>query len=83
MPNYDLFSPLLLITTFEEMTIKHLMYMQKVPFLYTQKGPVYRNLPWKILDVEQSVATISDQREYIVLSSLSSTTFVVGVGCEE
>ena len=40
MPNYDLFSPLLLITTFEEMTIKHLMYTQKVPFPYTERACV-------------------------------------------
>ena len=32
--------PLLLIITFEEMTIKHLMYMQKVPFLYTERACV-------------------------------------------
>ena len=43
------------------MTIKHLMYMQKVPFLYTERACVvsfwFRNLPWKIFDVEQSVAS--------------------------
>ena len=37
MPKYDLFSkPLLWIVTFQEMTIKHFMYMQKVPLLYTE-----------------------------------------------
>ena len=50
------------------MTIKHLMYMQKVPFLYTERACVvffqFQNSPWKIFDVERSVATISDQREY-------------------
>ena len=57
MPNYDLFPPpLLSIITFEEMTIKHFMYMQKVPFLYTEKACVvsfwFQNLPWKIFDVK-------------------------------
>ena len=33
-----LFEPLLLIITFQEITIKHLMYMQKVPFLYTERA---------------------------------------------
>ena len=38
MPKYDLSSdPLLLIVTFQEMTIKHLMYTWKVPFLYTER----------------------------------------------
>ena len=37
MTNYDLFSPLLSIVTFQEMTIKHLMYTPKVPFLYTER----------------------------------------------
>ena len=32
--------PLLSIITFEEMTIKHLMYMQKVPFLCTERACV-------------------------------------------
>ena len=34
------FPPLLLIISFEEMTIKHLMYTQKVPFLYTERACV-------------------------------------------
>ena len=38
MPNYDFFSPLVSIITFEEMTIKHLMYIcEKYPFL-TERG---------------------------------------------
>ena len=37
---YDLFSPLLSIRTFEEMTIKHLLYTEKVPFLYTERACV-------------------------------------------
>ena len=32
MPNHDLFSLFVSIITFEQMTIKHSMYMQKVPF---------------------------------------------------
>ena len=47
------------------------MYMRKVPFLYTERACVvffqFQNLPWKIFDIEQSVATISDQREYHIL----------------
>ena len=34
------FPPLLSIVTFEEMTIKHLMYMQKLPFLHTERACV-------------------------------------------
>ena len=41
MPKYDHFpKPLLLIVTFQEMTIKHLMYTWKVPFLYTDRACV-------------------------------------------
>ena len=63
------FGPLLLIVTSQEMTIKHLMYTWKVPFLYTERACVlffwFSNLPRKILllYVNQTVATISDQRE--------------------
>ena len=35
------FPPLLLIITFEEMTIKLLLYMQEVPFLYTERACVF------------------------------------------
>ena len=49
------------------MTIKHLMYTEKVPFLYTERACVvflqFRNLPRKIFDIERSGATISEQRE--------------------
>ena len=38
--NYDLFSPLLSIVTSQEMTIKHLMYTWKVPFVYTERACV-------------------------------------------
>ena len=39
MPKHDLFSePLLWIVTFQEMKIKHFIYMQKVPFLYTERA---------------------------------------------
>ena len=34
------FPPLLSIRTFEEITIKHLMYMERVPFLYTERACV-------------------------------------------
>ena len=34
------FPPLLSIVTFQEMTIKHLMYAPKVPFLYTERACV-------------------------------------------
>ena len=68
--NYDLFSPLLLIVTFQEMTIKHLMYTPKVPFLYTERACVlfsrFWNLPRKFFML--SVATVSDQREYMIFS---------------
>ena len=41
MPKYDpFFKPLLSIITFQEMTIKHFMYMQKAPFLYTERACV-------------------------------------------
>ena len=40
MPNYDLFPTSSLDHNFEEMTIKHFMYMQKVPFLYTERACV-------------------------------------------
>ena len=34
------FGPLFSIVTSQEMTIKHLMYTQKVPFLYTERACV-------------------------------------------
>ena len=41
MPKYGIFSEtLLLIITFQEMTIKHFMYTWKVPFLYTERACV-------------------------------------------
>ena len=51
-PNFDpVFRLLLLIITLKQITIKHLMYMQKYPF-DVQKGPVwfffwFQDLPWK------------------------------------
>ena len=68
MTNNDLFiRPLLLIVTLDEATIKHLMYTQKVPFLYTERAcvlfPRFSNSPRKIFNIERSVAIISDQRE--------------------
>ena len=44
--NYDLFSPLLSIVASQEMTIKHLMYTQKVPFLYTERACVLFSRFW-------------------------------------
>ena len=56
-----IFSPLLLIVTFQEMTIKHIMYTPKVPFLYTERACVlffqFWNSPRKISYVNRSVAT--------------------------
>ena len=44
--------------------------MEKVPFHYTERACVlffwFRNLPRKILDMEQSVATIGVLRKTIV-----------------
>ena len=40
-PNFDpFFSPLFMFVTFEQMTIKHSMYMQKVCFLCTERACV-------------------------------------------
>ena len=50
------------------MTIKHLLYMQLCAFMYTKGAYVgffrFRNSPMKIFYDIQSVASISDQREY-------------------
>ena len=68
MKNDLFFQLLLLIVTLDEATIKHLMYTQKVPFLYTERACVlfsrFSNSPRKIFNVERSVAIILDQREY-------------------
>ena len=60
------FSPLLLITTLDEATIKHLM----LHFLYTERACVHFSgfeiCLGKVFDMNQSVATISDKREYIL-----------------
>ena len=40
-PNFDtFFSHLFMVVTCEQMTIKHSIYMQKVPFLYTERACV-------------------------------------------
>ena len=40
-PNFDTFlSPLFMVVTCEQMTIKHSMYMQKVPFPFTERACV-------------------------------------------
>ena len=58
------FGPLLSIVTSQEMTIKHLMYTWKVPFLYTERACVlffqFLNLPRKIFYVNQSVLPLDD-----------------------
>ena len=64
------FRHLLSIVSSQEMTIKHLMYTRKVPFLYTERACVlfvwFSNSPRKIFNVNQSVASILDQREYLI-----------------
>ena len=41
MPKIDpFFMPLFMIITFDDTTIQHLMYMQKVPFQYTERDCV-------------------------------------------
>ena len=69
------FPHLLSIVTSHEMTIKHLMYTQKVRFLYTERACVlffsFWNSPRKIFYVNRSVATILDQRESFQHSSIS------------
>ena len=67
-PNFTFFpKPLLLIVSPQEMTIKHSMYTQKVPFLCRERACVvffwYQNSPRKIFSVKQSEASIKDQRE--------------------
>ena len=38
-PNFDtFFSPLFMVVTFKQITIKHSMYMQKLPFLCTERA---------------------------------------------
>ena len=55
-----------MVVTFEQMTIKHSMYMQKVPFLCTERACVdffsFGIRPKSYM--EQSVASLMDQREY-------------------
>ena len=50
------------------MTIKHLLYTQLCAFKYTKGACVvffrFRNSPMKIFYVVETVASISDQREY-------------------
>ena len=70
-PIFDtFFSPLFMVVTFKQMTIKHSMYTQKVPFLCTERACVVFiqlwDSPLKKSYVEQSVASLMDQREYIL-----------------
>ena len=66
--NYDLFSTSSFDCNFSRNDNQTFMYMWKVPFLYTERACVlvfqFSNSPRKIFYVNQSVATISDQREY-------------------
>ena len=72
-PNLTFFSePLLSIVSHREMTIKHLLYKQLCAFMYTKEACVvfsrFRNSPMKIFYDIESVASISDQREYWMAS---------------
>ena len=64
-PNFDtFFSCPFMVVTYEQMTIKHSMYTQKVPFLYTERACVVfsgigiclkRKVMWsKVLQVLQT-----------------------------
>ena len=68
---YLFFAPLLSIVSRREMTIKHLLYMQLCAFKYTKGACVvffrFWNSPMKIFYVVETVASISDQREYHTL----------------
>ena len=82
-PNLTFFcEPLLLIVSRREMTIKHLLYTQLCAFMYTKGACVvffwFWNSPMKIFYDIESVASISDQREYKInsLKSLFHETFL-------
>ena len=55
-------------TTFDDTTIKHSLYMWKVPFQCTERACViffrFRNLLQKMYYVTKSVPSFKDQREY-------------------
>ena len=62
-----------MIITFDDTTIKHLMYTQKVPFQYTESFSILKETVWFFAvlkftleknDVMKSVASFKDQREY-------------------
>ena len=61
------------------MTIKHLLYTQLCAFMYTKGACVvffrFWNSPMKIFYVIETVASISDQREYDL--GVDTTTFVL------
>ena len=76
-PNLTFFcEPLLSIESCREMTIKHLLYTQLCAFMYTKGACVvffwFRNSPVKIFYDIQTVASISDQREYDILAHVMS-----------
>ena len=75
MTKYALFLTSSFDLTFQGMTIKHLMYTRKVPFLYTEMACVlffrFSDSPKIFFYVKRSVATISDQREYYFIKIFS------------
>ena len=72
-PNLTFFcEPLLSIISRREMTIKHLLYTQLCAFMYTKGACVvffrFWNSPMKIFYDIETVASISDQREYFSIA---------------
>ena len=69
------FAPLLSIVSQREMTIKHLLYTQLCALEYTKGACVvffrFRNSPMKIFYVVETVASISDQREYYLTNKIT------------
>ena len=59
------------------MTIKHLLYTQLCAFMYTEGACVvffrFWNSPMKIFYVIETVASISDQREYLEIAPSNSS----------
>ena len=74
-PSFSFFcEPLLWIVSRQEMTIKHLMYMELCAFMYSKGACVvffqFRNSPVKTFYEIRSVVSISDQRDYFLYSHL-------------
>ena len=74
--------PLLWIVSCQEMTIKHLMYMQLCPFMYTKRDCVgffrFRNSSRKIFYEIQSVVSIKDQRAYMLIMCQKFRSCMIG-----